>query len=64
MQQGKQDDKTQLTERSPADNRSLAQWWVTWLIELSSSHQLLWCIDSFEFRIPTLRHAPNRYWIA
>ena len=31
----------------PAGNRRLAQWRVTWLIEHSTSHQLLWCIDSF-----------------
>jgi hypothetical protein len=30
-------------------NRRLAQWRVKWLIELSTSHQLLWCIDSFTF---------------
>jgi hypothetical protein len=30
-----------------AANRHLAQWRVTWLIEHSTSHQLLWCIDSF-----------------
>ena len=29
----------------PAGNRRLAQWRVTWLIEHSTSHQLLWCID-------------------
>ena len=28
----------------PAGNRRLAQWRVTWLIEHSTSHQLLWCI--------------------
>lgn len=28
-------------------NRRLAQWRVKWLIEHSTSHQLLWCIDSF-----------------
>jgi hypothetical protein len=42
-------------------NRRLAQWRVTWLIEHSTSHQLLWCIDSFVLRIPPLRQAPNRY---
>jgi hypothetical protein len=42
-------------------NRRLAQWRVKWLIEHSASHQLLWCIDSFEFRIPPLRQAPKRY---
>jgi len=33
-----------------ADNRRLAQWRVMWLIEHSTSHQLLWCIDSFVLR--------------
>ncbi len=40
--------------------RCLAQWRVTWLIEHSTSHQLLWYIDSFELRNPPLRQAPNR----
>lgn len=42
-------------------NRRLAQWRVTWLIEHSTSHQLLWYIDSFVFRNPPLRQAPDRY---
>ena len=41
-------------------NRRLAQWRVTWLIEHSTSHQLLWCIDSFVLRNPPLRQAPKR----
>ena len=43
------------------DNRRLAQWRVKWLIELSTSHQLLWCIDSFVLRNPPLRqvHIPE-----
>ena len=44
----------------PAGNRRLAQWRVTWLIEHSTSHQLLWCIDSLVLRNPPLRQAPNR----
>jgi hypothetical protein len=48
------------TEGRP-DNRRLAQWRVKWLIEHSTSHQLLWCIDSFELRNPLLRKAANRY---
>ena len=36
------------------------QWRVTWLIEHSSSHQYLWCIDSFVLRNPPLRQAPKR----
>ena len=42
-------------------NRRLAQWRVKWLIELSTSNQLLWCIDSFVLRNPPLRQAPKRY---
>jgi len=53
---------TLLTEESPATNRRLAQWRVTWLIEHSTSHQLLWCIDSFVLRNPPLRQAPERWW--
>jgi hypothetical protein len=45
---------------STTANRRLAQWRVTWLIEHSTSHQLLWCIDSFVLRNPPLRQAPNR----
>ena len=44
-----------------AGNRRLAQWRVQWLIEHSTSHQLLWCIDSFVLRNPPLRQAPKRY---
>jgi len=47
--------------RTTGYNRRLAQWRVTWLIEHSTSHQLLWCIDSFVLRNPPLRQAPNRY---
>ena len=46
---------------STGGNRRLAQWRVKWLIEHSTSHQLLWCIDSFELRNPPLRQAPKRY---
>jgi hypothetical protein len=41
-------------------NRRLAQCRVPWLIEYSTSHQLLWFIDSFVHRIPPLRQAPKR----
>jgi hypothetical protein len=41
-------------------NRRLAQWRVKWLIEHSTSHQLLWYIDSFVLRNPPLRQAPKR----
>jgi len=50
-----------LREEARTANRRLAQWRVTWLIENSTSHQLLWCIDSFVLRNPPLRQAPKRY---
>ncbi len=43
-----------------AGNRRLAQWRVKWLVEHSTSHQLLWCIDSLVLRNPPLRQAPKR----
>jgi hypothetical protein len=46
--------------KARTDNRRLAQWRVQWLIEHSTSHQLLWCIDSLVLRNPPLRQAPNR----
>ena len=51
----------QTKNRKTAPNRRLAQWRVKWLIEHSTSHQLLSCIDSFVLRNPPLRQAPNRY---
>ncbi len=60
--------RTTKTTEKPTDekehrtgNRRLAQWRVTWLIEHSTSHQHLWCIDSFVLRNPPLRQAPKRY---
>jgi len=47
--------------KNTAGNRRLAQWRVKWLIEHSTSHQLLWCIDSEVLRNPPLRQAPKRY---
>jgi hypothetical protein len=47
------------TDRRASGNRRLAQWRVKWLIEHSTSHQLLWCIDSFVLRNPPLRQAPK-----
>ena len=41
-------------------NRRLAQWRVKWLIEHSTSHQLLWCIDSFVLRNRQLLVAAKR----
>ena len=53
-------DKPTDKEEHRTDNRRLAQWRVTWLIEHSTSHQLLWCIDSFVLRNPPLRQALER----
>ena len=39
----------------------MAQWRVTWLIERSTSHQLLCWADSLLLRNPPLRQAPKRY---
>ena len=39
----------------------LAKKRVQWLVEHSTSHQLLWYIDSFELRNPLLRKAAKRY---
>jgi hypothetical protein len=49
-----------LWTRTTGYNRRLAQWRVKWLIEHSTSHQLLWCIDSLVLRNPPLRQAPKR----
>jgi hypothetical protein len=46
---------------STAGNRRIAQWRVTWLIEHSTSHQLLRCIDSLVLRNRHLRVATNSY---
>ena len=51
-----------MDEGKTGDNRHLAQWRVTWLIEHSTSHQLLWCIDSCVLRNPPMRHALKRWW--
>ncbi len=52
--------KTTEIESRP-HNRRLAQWRVKWLIEYSTSHQLLCWADSFALRNPPLRQAPKRY---
>jgi len=46
--------------RTTGYNRRLAQWRVMWLIEHSTSHQHLWCIDSFVLKNLPLRQAPKR----
>lgn len=51
---------TTLEDKYPAANRRLAQWRVQWLIEHSTSHQILWYIDSLVLRNPPLRQAPKR----
>lgn len=48
------------TTRTPGHNRRLAQWRGKWLIEHSTSLQLLWCIDSLVLRNQPLRQAPKR----
>ncbi|MDZ4147208.1 MAG: hypothetical protein U1C58_02900 [Flavobacteriaceae bacterium] len=55
------DRQTDEEKEALGGNRRLAQWRVTWLIEHSASHQLLWCIDSFVLRNPPLRQAPKRW---
>jgi hypothetical protein len=42
-------------------NSGFAKKRVQWLIEHSTSHRLLWYIDSFVLRNPLLRKAANRY---
>jgi hypothetical protein len=53
-------DKPSDEKEHRSDNRRLAQWRVKWLIEHSTSHQLLWFIDNFVLRNPPLRQAPKR----
>ena len=47
-------------DRRPAGNSGFAKKRVQWLIEHSTSHQLLWYVDSFELRNPLLRKAAKR----
>ena len=48
-------------DRRPAGNRVLQKKRVQWLIEHSTSHQLLWYVDSLCSEIPLLRKAAKRY---
>jgi len=48
-------------EGRPAGNSGFAKKRVQWLIEHSTSHQLLWYVDSFVLRNPLLRKAAKRY---
>jgi hypothetical protein len=50
-----------LDRRKTAYNSGFAKKRVKWLIEQSTSHQLLCHVDSFELRNPLLRKAANRY---
>jgi hypothetical protein len=47
-------------DRRPAGNSGFAKKRVQWLIEHTTSHQLLWYIDSFVLRNPLLRKAAKR----
>jgi hypothetical protein len=58
--QGNTDRQSDNRKEGRSANRRLAQRRVKWLIEHSTSHQLLWCIDSFVLRNPPLRQAPKR----
>ncbi len=48
------------TDRRPAGNSGFAKKRVQWLIEHSTSHQLLWYVDSLVLRNPLLRKAAKR----
>ncbi len=50
-----------MTERKSAYNRRLAKKRVQWLIEHSTSYQILCWVDSLVLRNPLLRQAPKRY---
>ncbi len=50
----------ELDDRTPAANRRLAKKRVQWLIEHSTSYQLLCWVDSLVLRNPLLRQAPKR----
>lgn len=43
-----------------SDNSGFAKKRVQWLIEHSTSHQILWCIDSLVLRNPLFRKFANR----
>jgi hypothetical protein len=52
--------ETTTTDRRAACNSGFAKKRVQWLIEHSTSHQLLWYVDSFVLRNPLLRKAAKR----
>jgi hypothetical protein len=49
------------TERNTAGNSGFAKKRVQWLIQHSSTHQILWYVDSLVLRNPLLRKAAKRY---
>jgi hypothetical protein len=51
---------TMTEDRRPAYNSGFAKKRVQWLIQNSTSHQLLCYVDSFELRNPLLRKAAKR----
>ena len=55
-------DKLTDEEEHRTDNSGFAKKRVQWLIEHSTSHQLLWYVDSLVLRNPLLRKAANRWW--
>jgi hypothetical protein len=52
--------ETTTTDRRAACNSGFAKKRVQWLIEHSTSHQLLWYVDSLVLRNPLLLKAANR----
>ena len=54
-------DKPTDEEEHRTDNSGFAKKRVQWLIEHSTSHQILWYVDSLVLRNPLLRKAANRY---
>jgi hypothetical protein len=48
-------------EKNTTANRRLAKKRVQWLIEHSTSHQILCRVDNLVLRNPLLRQAPKRY---
>ena len=49
------------TDRRASGNSRFKKLGVQWLIEHSTSHQLLWWLDSFVLRNPQLLKPANRY---
>ncbi|MBK6611769.1 MAG: hypothetical protein IPG29_13080 [Sphingobacteriales bacterium] len=52
--------ETTTTDRRAACNSGFAKKRVQWLIEHSTSHQILWYVDSLVLRNPLLRKAAKR----